>query len=305
MPVIGERSWVLGILMVLGCGGSGQSATSDGAPGLGDATPPADADLITCAGQGPQVCSPMPCPAAGTGNVRVCGRLVDLETSQPIAVADPSGGCCDPTAPTIDGPCGVTIRLAGVQPSPPQDVRINDCGYYMVLAPAPPTGYLSLVVDDVGPSDDYAPAAVSIPSSSGLIRSDLSLYALRRSTDEKWTQTAGDPFGGQTFSEFGVFVQIFLHDNGQPGAGVTSTANGSPLSSDVYYFSDTDPALRTTVATGQSATGANGTALLVNAPLVNRSGTGGNLMAGCEWSTGISTSMAGYAMVGETGVVCP
>ncbi len=298
------RNWTVGLFIVLGCGGSGRSVTSDGAPAAIDASTQDDADLVTCAGQGPQVCSPMPCQPAGAGMVRVCGRLVNLETSQPIAVADPLAACCDSAAPAPDGPCSLTIdtQEASMPPAPPV-VRINDCGFYTLLARAPSAGYLTITVDDAGAIDDHAPTASSIPVSSGVVRSDLSLYALRRSTDEKWTQTAGDPFGGQTFSEIGVFVQIFVDDNGQPGVGVTSTANGSPVA-DAYYFSDTDPALRATVAPGQSATGANGTALLVNTPLVNHSGTGGDLPVGCSWSSGLAGAIAGYATVGETIVDC-
>ncbi len=59
-----------------------------------------------------------------------------------------------------------------------------------------------------------------------------------------------------------------------PIEGVTVLVGGSTDPPNSYYFSDTDPLLRTTLSTTQNATGKNGSALVVSSDLASISAMG-------------------------------
>jgi hypothetical protein len=153
----------------------------------------------------------------------------------------------------------------GTQPLQPERLTVNTCGRFIAEnLPAPPLGFLAIAVDDhheVAPPDEYVLSAVALPTIAGLREDDLMLYAVRRSTDDLWTLTAGSPFGASTFVYRGALLPIFRH-RGAPAAGVDARAD--------YYFSDLDPYERTTIDSAQESTGPNGSALVVDSGLASQ-----------------------------------
>ena len=132
-------------------------------------------------------------------------------------------------------------------------------------------------------------------------------FAVRNETDTAWSTSAG--LVGPTFADRGVVAMNFRYQGtGRPG--VTITRNGSTQIADDHYFSDAGPA-RTTVDPGLLVTGTNGTALLLNSPLENHSGQGGE-PTGCEWQLGVAVATSGVvlwfandAVVVATSSTCP
>ncbi len=277
---------------------------------------------ILCVGTGGVMGCDMGCPAADTGKVTVCGYLSDVETDADISDGPNGGAQCDPGNPTASGPCSITLSfydaLAFAQnptttaPLTPELLTINDCGHFVAKnIPAPATGYLAVGVDDIdnANNDNYTLAGVAIPATSALQRKGLQTYAVRNSTDDKWSMSAGV---AQNFSALGAYVPIFKHRE-VPVSGVTVTANGSPVpANNQYFFTDTDPASRTMVvpSSTQSSTGANGTAIVINTPLVNHSGQGGSIDS-CSWPSDLAAAIGGvyFVQLRETedadGVTCP
>jgi hypothetical protein len=100
-----------------------------------------------------------------------------------------------------------------------------------------------------------------------------------------------------TFSEVGVYMPIFLHA-GAPVEGVEITNNGGTRPADSFYFDDSDPDLRRSVAPGQSATGVNGTGLMVGSGLSVHSGAGGEV-AGCVWPQDQAVAIPGVVFAQE------
>jgi hypothetical protein len=257
-----------------------------------------DDGVIECIGIGdPDGCRAPPCPVPDAGKVTVCGQLVDVETS---AVIETAAG--DLTVELYDA-LDFASDPDGALPLPYDSLVINQCGQFAVTnVPKPALGYLGIATDDAA-GDDYALTGVALPVASGDRIQDLNLYATRRSTDAAWTATAGDPFGGASFSEVGVHAAIYLLD-GNPVEGVRITENSAPDPASDYYFSDADPATRTTVDPAQASTGPNGTALIVDSALVNHGGEGGDLPAGCRWPSGLADAIPGVVFILERHAEC-
>ncbi len=276
-----------------------------------------DDGTILCVGTG-SGCG-LGCPSATAGHVTVCGSLYDAETDD--AIGGGAGTPCDPTNATTSGPCSITLQfydaLAFAQspsttpPVTPEKLTINDCGNYVAEnIPAPATGYLAVGVDDIDPSpsaDNYALAGVAIPASSGLRRDGLKTYAVRNSSDMKWLTDAGIT---GTFGEKGAYMPIYLYGD-VPAPDVVVTANGSPVpAASEFFFKDTDPYERAMLDPAAVMTGANGSAIVINTPLTDHSGQGGE-PDGCVWHTDLAAAIAGVYFVQTVsaevsgGAACP
>jgi len=287
--------------------GPSQSCISDLPPTVCDpmtsSEVPQPDGTILCVGTGGGGCE-LGCPAADTGKVTVCGVLYDAETDDEIK--DGTGTPCDPGSPTSSGPCSITLQFydalafaqnpTGTTPVTPELLTINDCGHYVAKnIPAPGTGYLAVGVEDLAPNDNYTLTGVAIPAMSGLQRKGLKTYAVRNSSDDKWSSGAGV---AQNFSQLGAYMPIFLYGD-VPASGVVVTSNGSPVpTNNEWFFSDTDPSERAMIvdAATQPATGANGSAIVINTPLVNHSGQGGE-PTGCVWHSDLAAAIAGVYFV--------
>ena len=132
------------------------------------------------------------------------------------------------------------------------------------------------------------PALTIVHAPEGTLRNDLTPYVVRTDTDVWWTATAGDPFSGESFSQRGVHLLLMKHGNA-PVAGV-EVSNGQ-----VFYFADTDLAVRSTVDPDATATGVDGAALRVDST-IGAEVTGGE-PPGCAWSPLPFGTIPGYVWV--------
>jgi hypothetical protein len=82
--------------------------------------------------------------------------------------------------------------------------------------------------------------------------------------------------GGQTIEEAGAYVTIFRASD-VPVEGVTLTnSTGGTYPNDDFYFDDTDPLTRGSISDTQTATGPNGSSILLNrVQLTQYTGMGG------------------------------
>ena len=261
------------------------------------------------------------CAAQADGKTCLAGRVFDMETSAPRCANTVTAAACSASAE--GGACALRIEAydalaffsdpVSTPPLATVERFVDGCGRYRLSGVTIPPGvYISTVIDDAADAGDLHRIAAGFQfvfnaSENEGIRS----FALTRATDEAWTATAGSPFGDDTFADRGLFAGIYLH-NGTPVSGVQVTYNGTPQTADDYYFSDTDPFRRSTVAAAAVSTGANGTGLLVESAFGGYGGSG-NEPVGCVWPGVTASTTAGVALVremraeitGQPGVPCP
>ncbi len=238
---------------------------------------------------------PAPCPPASPGRVSLCGRLIDLETDQPL-VGSPASAVWIEFFDALD----YAGNPDGAQPLDPDYYFRDACGRFIARdVPRPSLGYLAITTDDAG-SGAYRRTALAKPLASGQVRSDLRLLAFRSTTDDAWTTQAG--LGAQTFADRGAVFALFTHAEA-PVEGVSINRNGSVDGANDFYFSDEDPRTRTTVAPSLGATGPNGAALLLGSSLVEHSGTGGT-PPDCNWSSELATAVPSVLWIVDLPTEC-
>lgn len=251
-----------------------------------------DDGIPTCLGVGgcndcstPPICPPPTTPAQ---NVTICGRVYDLETSDPLSddpqntdimskikgeAFDPIGFVSDPDLPAIG------------------DLSFDGCGYFQLEVPLPFSNTIGVRIDDAdGIADDvYVLTGVAKRVDVGETVK-LNAFATRASTDLAWTNMAENPVGSDTFFQSGVYVPIFVDTNapaigpfeGTPKAGVTVAVSSNTMPDNDVYFSDTAPLSRSTIDVAQDVTGANGTAIVYNKIGLDSNYTGIG-PTGCTW----------------------
>jgi hypothetical protein len=272
---------------------------------LGDA-------LVDCA-------IPLPCPAPQSGQATLCGRIYDTETDDVVETSNPTRQQCNGT--TDAGPCSLRIRYFdaidfamnpnGAQPLQPQESFVDDCGRFRAQNMSRATfGFIAIAIDDaptVSPVEPHRLTDVVFSNGEALGNPPVRAYTTRVSTDLRWTTTAG--LSGSTFAQRGTLLKVYLY-HGVPQAGVGATRNASQIPADDFYFSDVG-ITRSTVAPQQSATGANGSALIINGPTpTEHSGTGAE-PTGCHWPANLGVSIPGVISVDRkepettSGAVCP
>jgi hypothetical protein len=257
---------------------------------------------------GPSGCGA--CPAPDPGKISVCGWLRDAETDDLLGTISSSWQDCATMNPRpTSGPCAVDVSFydalmfagnpTGSPPLQPSRLTVNTCGRFIAEnLPSPALGFMAVGVDDHSPgaADNHVLSALMFSSMSNLKLDDLRVYVVRHTSDDKWTTSAGSPFGSSTFAARGAYLPIFRH-RGVPVAGVRVTENGESQP-DAYYFSDLDPFERTTIDPAQASTGPNGSALLVDSALVNHSGEGSEgLLEGCVWPNDLADAIPGVYFV--------
>jgi hypothetical protein len=275
-------------------------------------------------GGGGDCSAPIACPSPSPGKVTVCGRLIDAGTGQPVQADGVSTAACDPDTPAATGPCALEVTFYDAitfandpQNAPPlghESLVVDECGRFRASNVDPPVtlGFMGVSVDDHAQSgrDDHVLSGVAFPATDGAQIPGIRLLAVATATDQAWTTSAGDPFGGMSFSQKGAFLAIFRHGD-ERVAGVQLTgANNQTRPEDTFYFSDADPLIISTVAPGQTATGVNGAGLMVNSSLTEHSGQDGEV-SGCQWPSNLAAAIPGliYAqeLIMETsaGEACP
>lgn len=235
----------------------------------------------------------------------ICGQLLDLETSLPLVTNNPQGNC-DPQHPAATGPCALEAHVfdAIAFASDPQtatdlaadEVLVNECGQVRItnLVPAG-AQYVAVALRNATGVTTHRVTGLAMPVATGKAIKGVPLFALRTTTDQAWTTSAG--LTGATFADRGVYVGIFLHGQA-PVPGVKLTRTGTISADDDYYFSDTSPTTRSTIEAAQAQTGANGTALMLGASgnLTQYSGTGAEATS-CKWPSDLGDQIAGTAFV--------
>jgi len=292
-----------------------QACVSDYPPTVcdeGSPTPVVHEDgVLECCGCALFTLCQIICPDARPGTVSVCGSLRDMETGERVEREGcMSADTCDPDDPESHGSCALELRFydaldlaqngAGATSLGWDTIEYNACGAYAVRAvPMPASGFLALVVDDSSAhepaQDDFtAVAAVFAVTAEARVEGQIA-HALRRTTDQAWTAAAGDPFGGDTFSEHGAQLARFIRD-GVPVQGVAVTDDvGAPLGS-AYYFAGADAEAFAAIDPAQGATGVNGAALLAPDAAVTAEAAGG-LPAECAWPGQVVEPVAGVLLV--------
>jgi hypothetical protein len=172
-------------------------------------------------------------------------------------------------------------------------LTVDDCGRFSAVSiDRPPTpGFVGIGIDDNpnGTEDNYVLAGVALGTDPNEKLEGFQAFAVLASTDQAWSDAVGlEP----TFSEQGVFVPIYRYD-GDPVENAQVTRGGSIVPADeVYYFEDTDPTQRLEPTEDSTATGANGTALVLMSGLVNHSGSGGDgVPKACEFASNLAASI--------------
>lgn len=242
------------------------------------------------------------CPTPITGKSCISGRLSDAQNAAPIeAIVSPESSC---SGDAEGGPCDLTLEIhdavsfasnpATSTPLSFGELLVDGCGRFRFSDMTPSgTGFVTLTVGDSRVF--YELSAHTTPLVANDTVEQFNALAVRISTVQIWTDTAGEPFGADTFADRGVLFSTFTKD-GNPVSAVTILRSGAPQANADYYFSDLDSNTRTTVSPGQNNSGANGAALMVDSSLVNHSGTGGETES-CVWSNELAGTFAGVVSV--------
>jgi len=200
-----------------------------------------------------------PCPAPDAGDVSVCGRIIDLETNQPITSGGPELLVFDLNE----------LREDPLHALPNATPTIEEgCAWFHTTIDAV-TGWTVAHTGDLLGTGPYRRVTSVIPTLSPGQTVHANAYVLRAETDEAWSDDAGLPLL-TTFASGGAVMAIFVDIDepavwpfqGKPLSGVTMLTDGNPHPLDDYYFSDADPTTRSTIDPGLTTTGVDGAALM-------------------------------------------
>ncbi len=287
-------------------------------PSTSVAVPDPITGIITCVGTGGGGCdSTFLCQSPVDGKVSICGQLYNVEDNTLLREMDADGTLCDPASPTADGPCSTEILFYdavdfatnpdAAVPLNTGRIQIDNCGRFRGESIDFPTQapFIGISIDNAtgGGGSSWARTGVAVEVSPNLLEQGTRSYAVKFTTIDMWTTSAGDPFSPDTFWDRGVYVPLFL--GGEPTeadpkriAGATILSAGSTAAGRDYYFSDTDPNMLTTVDAGLNVTGMNGAGLMVDSDLVMHSGQGAE-PAGCRWPSNLADSIPTVAFIQE------
>lgn len=245
------------------------------------------------------------CAVPAPGQACLTGRIGEAASGRPmraffqagLACADGAiGGACNLKLTTYDA-VELAANPAAAAPMT-ADVYIDGCARFRITGQTPPSlGFLAIVADDLDPaaeSDLHVPSTLMLAVGANQEIEDLELVAARQDSVARWTASAGSPFGADSFADVGAILFTFRAAQ-VPVAGVTVVRDGSASPAQDYYFGDTVPSQRQVVDSLLAQTGPNGSALFVNGPLANYSGSGG-APVGCMWPAVLSTSIPGHVV---------
>ena len=258
----------------------------------------------TSGGLGCDQTLPHPTPS-DSNHQTICGQIYDLENDAKFAASGAKGVRC--TATTTDGPCALAFKAfdavtfagnpQGTTPQPVGDTYIDDCGRYRLEnIQIPGSPYLGLGLDDAnapGPAGVTNTMGTGTLTAGGSALKDFDAFVVKKSVTDMWAA------GGVSITD-GPIVNIFrAHQTGEAEqSGVTFTRNGATVPNDDFYFS-ANATTRDTLDSTASATGKNGTAIVIHAKLTDgpaNSGMGG-LDATCVWDSHPAASLAGIVFV--------
>jgi hypothetical protein len=245
------------------------------------------------------------CSAPASGRVCLAGRISEAGTSRPMQAfrnaerpcADGAiGGACDLRLRTYDA-----IELASNPSGAPElsaSIYVDGCARFRITDQMTPAlGFLAVVADDASslPEHDFhVPSVLFRPVSANAQIEDQELVVARRDTVAGWTQSAGAPFGADSFADVGVILFRF-RASAVPAPGVTVQRDGSTQAALDWYFTDAGTSARSQVSGVAMATGPNGSALITGGSLSTYSGTGGE-PGGCTWPSVNAAAIPGYVV---------
>jgi hypothetical protein len=268
-------------------------------------------------GTGDKCANPLPCPApTNSQNNTLCGRVYDLEDTTPLDDGDDTNGT--PSANIILQVYDPIAFVNNPSSPPITTAMTDDCGRFVIqdVGPTPIDGTIAVATDDVSnvTADNYVHTGIASLASQGQVLNGLHAFVFRRTTDQAWSTAAG--LTTKTFGQTGVYIPIYINPQmphvgpfgGTPTAGVTMTENASPITG--FYFTDTDPLKRQTIAASTvTVTGANGTGLYTMEKGLGQFSGMGMEPTSCVWPTDPASGPANVAYVQErvpmTGKDCP
>lgn len=281
---------------------------------------------VTCVGSGTGgACdSDLQCTAPTSGMYTICGRLYDTQTDEPFTDGSGRADPC-PATPTPTGPCSLKLTFvdalqfadnpATAPPLVPASFQLDTCGRYRAVdLPTSSFGYIGVAVDDAnntGAGDVRKLTGVALDQDDALPMTGFRTYTTRNETDTAWTTTSG--ITGGSFATRGVLAAVFRYHDA-PRAGVTVRRVGQLIPNDDFYFSDTG-VTRNTVepsTSSRTATGPNGTALVINSAVDSHDGVGAE-PPNCHWPASLAGAIAGVVFMqikdaegnGGPGAECP
>jgi hypothetical protein len=260
-----------------------------------------DMGVTTCIGTG----GGFACPPPATGKQTICGQIYDVETN--LAFSDPGAMCVKcPAAATATGPCSLGIKAYdaiafGTNPQTAVplvtgEVYIDDCGRYKIPDIVVPSGpFIGLGIDDAdsagkqGPLGTTNTVGVATPKAPGTATKDFEAFIAKKSTTDMWQASGSPPMSG------GLYMPIFraMSTGLANQMGVTVTRSGSTIPGDDSYFVAAQVG-HTMIDPVATSTGANGTALIINASVSESavySAQVGPLPAECRWETHAGASL--------------
>lgn len=287
--------------------GGDPDAAVAGGPDAPQGDPDAEVPIRPDAGNPSDCAVPLPCPAPDDPNASsVCGRVWDVETSQPVDDGDVSSGI--PYMELLVHALDPYELVSGGGVTPLASAALDPCGRFVLTdLPVSSFGVVVIATDDAA-DDDHVLTGV-LASGPG-VHEDFPAWTTRRATDEQWSTTAPLP-PGDTFGALGAIVVIFTEPSpadapplgGLPVAGMTITLSGQPAPDVDYYFGDDAPAPRHSIDPALAATSATGSGLVTGVSLQSLSGTGWG--AGCSWPSSLASSAPGAILVMNLRAECP
>jgi hypothetical protein len=261
-----------------------------------------------CEGTGTGSCDKaLPCPTPTGENIALCGQLFDVEDSTllsekldttkiEVRVYDPIAFATDPggTAP---------IKVASA----------DACGRFAIGEITPPSSsFVAVAAQDKVDADDLVMlTGVATANNRGQARAGMRLFTMRRSTAAAWTEALAL---ATPLEQSGGYLPIYLTPAAkggvvtppfpaQPTAGVKVTTGTFPTETEVtsnrYYFTDTVRTERKLPSAAPTATGMNGTALVLQIPGLPQYGGMDNEPAGCQWNDNLAATPPGTLYVQE------
>jgi len=240
---------------------------------------------------------PLTCSSPQAGKSCIAGQLTDVATTEPLRALFNVGLTCGHGA--IGGPCDLDIRAhdalqyaanpTGSLPLTSGGTIVDGCGRFRFSdLTAPGFGFVAIVADDAPGNDGHLPAATQRALGPNQQIGGVDAAVVNSSTVAAWSVS-----GGTDFSNGAILLSYST--GGTPTAGVV-VSHGAGVGA-VRYFSDAD-AQRITASSAATSTGANGSALVANAPLQTFSGIGGE-SNGCAWTAVNLATIQGVIVFAE------
>jgi hypothetical protein len=232
------------------------------------------------------------------GKAQICGRLYDTGTSVEIDDQRP------PVRLFAVNALGYASNPQDPEQSYLSDLVVDACGrFHAGIGVVPPaTSFVGVVVDDpVGAGDAWVTTGVALSVAASTTHAGVVGFATPVETLAVWDAASGL---ADSLTEDGAVLQIFVDAAsplaplpGTPVAGVQSLVAGT-LSDpdDTFYFGDTVATERLQLVPAATATGKNGSALLIRTELTMHGGTGAE-PPGHAWPARLADSIPGAILV--------